>query len=52
MAEKYGDVSIHAARVTAKAPWAKWDDEISSVILTDDLIIGGIQFGNMKTCQL
>jgi Maleate cis-trans isomerase len=30
-------VSIHAARVTARAPWARWDSERREVVLESDL---------------
>lgn len=40
-------VSIHAARVTAKAPWATWDQDRDSVTLAPDLAHGADQFGAM-----
>ena len=40
-------VSIHAARVTAKAPWAAWDAERISVTLSPDLERGADQFASM-----
>lgn len=40
-------VSVHAARVTARAPWARWRDDRSGVDLEDDLLRGGRQFAAM-----
>ena len=40
-------VSVHAARVTAAAPWAAWDAGRSGVALADDLARGCRQFGAM-----
>lgn len=40
-------VSIHAARVTAKAPWAMWDADRNSVTLSPDLKRGADQFTAM-----
>jgi len=40
-------VSVHAARVTAAAPWAAWDAARSAVALADDLARGCRQFGAM-----
>src|ERR1700712_620397 len=37
-------VSIHAARVTARAPWARWDSERRDVVLEADLERGAAQF--------
>jgi maleate isomerase len=42
------DVSVHAARVTAKAPWASWSSEHNVVELSLDLSIGLKQFASMK----
>jgi maleate isomerase len=42
------DVSVHAARVTAKAPWAAWNKERSGVDPADDLLRGARQFAAMK----
>jgi maleate isomerase len=42
------DVSVHAARITAKAPWATWDRVGQSVELADDLIRGARQFAAMQ----
>lgn len=42
------NVSIHAARVTAKAPWARWRDGRSGVDLEDDVIRGARQFAAMR----
>ncbi|MEQ9334326.1 hypothetical protein [Thalassobaculum sp.] len=41
-------VSVHAARVTAKAPWARWRDDRSGVELADDLARGAAQFAAMR----
>jgi maleate isomerase len=41
-------VSVHAARVTARAPWARWNDGRTSVTLEDDLARGVRQFANMR----
>ena len=41
-------VSVHAARVTAPTPWAKWRADRSSVDLADDLARGAKQFSTMK----
>ena len=42
------DVSIHAARVTARAPWAGWRADRSGVDLEDDLARGCRQFATMR----
>jgi len=41
-------VSLHVARVTAKAPWATWRDDKTSVELADDLLRGARQFASMR----
>ena len=41
-------VSVHAARVTARAPWAAWNKERSGVEPADDLLRGGRQFAAMR----
>lgn len=41
-------VSIHAARVTAPAPWARWRDGKAEVDLADDLLRGCRQFAAMR----
>jgi len=41
-------VSLHAARVTARAPWAGWRKDKSGVDLADDLLRGAKQFANMR----
>ena len=41
-------VSVHAARVTARAPWARWNADRSAVVLEDDLARGARQFAAMK----
>src|SRR6201995_1215737 len=46
MAPKGG--SVHAARVTARAPWARWNADRSAVALEDDLARGAKQFAAMK----
>ena len=40
-------VSIHAARVTAAAPWAQWQEGRSAVVLSDDVKRGATQFASM-----
>ncbi|MBS0521782.1 MAG: hypothetical protein JSR90_24020, partial [Proteobacteria bacterium] len=40
-------VSIHAARVTAKSPWASWNDDRTGVELADDVRRGARQFAAM-----
>ena len=42
------NVSVHAARVTARAPWARWDEARTKVELHPDLIRGCRQFGAMR----
>ncbi len=41
-------VSVHAARVTAKTPWAPWTIDRSGVALPDDLTRGAQQFASMR----
>ncbi len=41
-------VSVHAARVTARAPWATWRPDRSGVDLADDLLRGARQFAAMR----
>ncbi|MCA8927960.1 MAG: hypothetical protein KDC18_07800 [Alphaproteobacteria bacterium] len=41
-------VSVHAARVTARAPWAPWRADRSGVDLCDDLARGCRQFAAMR----
>ncbi len=41
-------VSLHAARVTARAPWARWRDDRSGVVLEDDVARGCRQFAAMR----
>jgi maleate isomerase len=41
-------VSIHAARVTARAPWARWREDKSGVEPEDDLLRGARQFAVMR----
>lgn len=41
-------VSVHAARVTASTPWARWTDDRSSVELEADIDRGARQFAQMK----
>jgi maleate isomerase len=41
-------VSVHAARVTASAPWARWRDDRTAVDLADDLLRGCRQFAAMR----
>jgi maleate isomerase len=40
--------SVHAARVTAKAPWAQWNTERSAVTLEPDVTRGAEQFASMR----
>lgn len=40
-------VSVHAARVTARAPWARWREDRSGVELEDDLLRGARQLAAM-----
>jgi maleate isomerase len=42
------NVSVHAARVTARAPWARWDEKRTGVELDPDLVRGCRQFGAMR----
>lgn len=42
------NVSVHAARVTARAPWARLRADRSGVDLDDDLIRGARQFAAMR----
>jgi maleate isomerase len=41
-------VSVHAARVTARAPWAPWREDRKGAQLPDDLLRGAKQFAAMK----
>lgn len=41
-------VSVHAARVTATTPWARWSEDRASVILADDVERGAKQFAAMR----
>jgi maleate isomerase len=41
-------VSVHAARVTARSPWARWRADRSGVELDDDLLRGARQFAAMR----
>lgn len=41
------NVSVHAARITARTPWAAWSDDRSLVDLADDLARGAAQFAAM-----
>lgn len=41
-------VSVHAARVTSGAPWARWRADRSGVDLADDLLRGARQFATMQ----
>ena len=40
-------VSIHVARITAKAPWAAWNADRSAVTLSEDLERGARQFARL-----
>lgn len=42
------NVSAHAARVTARAPWARWRADRSGVDLEEDVIRGARQFAAMR----
>ena len=42
------DVSIHAARVTASTPWARWNGDRKSVVLEEDIERGIKQFSGMQ----
>ncbi len=42
------NVSVHAARVTARAPWARWREDRKGVELEVDLERGARQFGTMR----
>jgi maleate isomerase len=42
------DVSVHAARVTARAPWARWRDDRKAVEPEEDLARGCRQFAAMR----
>jgi maleate isomerase len=41
-------VSMHAARVTARAPWAQWNADRTAVEPADDLLRGARQFAAMR----
>jgi len=41
-------VSFHAARVTARAPWARWNANHTAVEPEDDLLRGARQFAAMR----
>lgn len=41
-------VSVHAARVTARAPWARWRPDRTAVDLEEDLVRGCRQFAAMR----
>ncbi len=41
-------VSVHAARVSAPAPWARWRDDRSGVDLAEDVVRGCRQFAAMR----
>jgi maleate isomerase len=45
-------VSIHAARVTARAPWATWRNDRQGVNLADDLARGCRQFADMRLAAM
>lgn len=42
------NVSVHAARVTARAPWARWRDDRSGVEPEEDVVRGCRQFAAMR----
>ena len=41
-------VSVHAARVTARAPWARWNADKTAVEVEEDLLRGARQFAAMQ----
>jgi maleate isomerase len=41
-------VSVHAARISARTPWAKWNADRSAVIPSDDLARGAAHFAAMR----
>ena len=41
-------VSVHAARVTARTPWARWRDDRQDVDPEEDLVRGSRQFAAMR----
>lgn len=41
-------VSVHAARVTARAPWARWRQDRTGVEMEEDLARGSRQFADMR----
>lgn len=41
-------VSVHAARVTSRTPWARWTADRTGVVLDDDLVRGARQFAAMR----
>lgn len=41
-------VSVHAARVSASAPWARWQDNRADVDPAEDLVRGARQFASMR----
>ena len=41
-------VSVHAARVTARAPWARWHEDRKAVVPEEDLVRGCRQFAAMR----
>ena len=41
-------VSVHAARVTARAPWARWREDRKGVEPEEDLLRGCRQFAAMR----
>jgi maleate isomerase len=42
------NVSVHAARVSARAPWARWREDQAGVEPEDDLVRGSRQFAAMR----
>lgn len=42
------NVSIHAVRVTARAPWAPWNADRTGVDLAEDVVRGAKQFAGMR----
>ena len=42
------NISVHAARVSASTPWARWQENRKGVDLADDLVRGCQQFAAMR----
>lgn len=46
------NISVHAARVMARAPWAHWNADRTGVELADDIVRGCEQFGAMRLAAI